>query len=317
MNNMNNEKKEKYEHINKILEVTLEQIYNEENINFTYQQNVYCNECNGNGTNNGMPNICNSCNGKGVNIQIVKMGPMIQQSVGNCQKCNGTGKIKDNNNICNICSGECFIKKTKTIQIPLKAGLTHNNKINLSGKGNHYKNCKTDLILTINELNHPCFKRYENDLYIEITLKLYQALFGFTKEIIHLDNRKLYITTNDKTDFNSIRKINNEGMQYLQSKMKGNLYIKFNIDMPCISSLDINSKNQLKQLLQNINLDEFNSEKNINNNKNKLILNNCSIDESNKINNNFNNIKENINDDINDDNNDNNNYSNSNECRQS
>jgi len=317
--NMNNQKKEKHDNINKTVDVTLEQIYNEENINFTYQQNVFCSNCNGNGTNNGQANICNSCNGKGVNIQIVKMGPMIQQSVGNCQKCNGTGKIKDDNNVCNICNGECFIKKTKTIQIPLKAGLTHNNKINLSGKGHHYKNVKTDLILTINELNHPFFKRYENNLYIEINLKLYQALFGFTKEITHLDNRKLYISSNDKTDFNTIRKINNEGMKFLQSNMKGNLYIKFNIEIPSISSLDINT-NQLKQLLQNINIDEFNNEKSINNNnKTKLILTNCNTDESNKINNYFNNseTKENNSENNYDDMNNNNNFQNGTDCRQS
>jgi len=242
--------REPQENIVKVLDVTLEQIYNEETIDFTYMQNVFCSLCNGEGTKNGKPNICSVCNGKGVHVQLLRLGPMIQQSIANCQTCNATGKIKDDNNICNTCKGNCFIKKSKTIQIPLKAGLTHNNKINLTGKGNQYKNLKTDLILTINELIHPYFKRYENDLFIELDIKLYQALFGFNTVITHLDNRKLSLTYREKTDVNTIRKIKNEGMKYLQSDLRGDLYIKFNVSIPSIKLLDDNSKTQLKILLQ-------------------------------------------------------------------
>ena len=85
---------------------------------------------------------------------------------------------------------------------------------------------------------------------IELDIKLYQALFGFNTVITHLDNRKLSLTYREKTDVNTIRKIKNEGMKYLQSDLRGDLYIKFNVSIPSIKLLDDNSKTQLKILLQ-------------------------------------------------------------------
>uniref|UniRef100_A0A6C0EDJ7 J domain-containing protein n=1 Tax=viral metagenome TaxID=1070528 RepID=A0A6C0EDJ7_9ZZZZ len=256
--NKNNEKKI-IQDIVKKLDVTLEQIYNEEVINYNYQQKVFCAPCNGEGTSNGIKNICTACNGKGMNIQIIRMGPMIQQAMTNCNICNATGKINDPNNICNICKGLCYTKKSKNIQIPLKAGITHNNRISLAGKGNQYINGKSDLILIINELKHAIFKRYQNDLYLELEIQLYEALFGFNKIINHLDGRKINLVCSNNTDYNSIRIINNEGMKCLQTNNKGNLYIKFIIILPNLLKLDNKIKDELKLILQTNSVNETNS----------------------------------------------------------
>ena len=326
-NGNNNNQKKINKDIIKVLNVTLEQIYNEETINYNYSQKHYCINCNGEGTKNGLENICNICNGKGVHIQIIRMGPMIQQALSNCQNCNATGKLNDPNNICSSCKGVCYNIKSKNIQIPLKAGLAHNNKIHLSSKGNQYKNSKSDLILIINELSHNTFKRYENDLYTEIELKLYQALFGFNKIITHLDNRKIHINFSNNTNFNSIKKIDNEGMKSLQTNNKGNLYIKFIINIPNLALFDDNTKNQIMDLMQSIDKSEVNAEKVILTDTNliKTILNDCNKDDSDNIINVFSNIKNNTyqydNDNDNDDDADNNHNVNNNEvpgnCQQS
>jgi DnaJ family protein A protein 2 len=318
-------KKQQCEDISKILDVTLEQIYNEETINLTYEQKNYCVPCNGEGSNNGLSNNCTVCNGKGVHIQIIRMGPMIQQSVGQCHNCAGTGKIIDPNNFCTTCNGKCYNKKIKTVQIPLKAGLTHNNKISLNGKGHQYKTSKTDLILTINELPHAYFKRYENDLFIEINLKLYQSLFGFNKIINHLDGRQIYICSSDKTNFNCVRKIKNEGMKCLQSNIKGDLYIKFIVEIPNTTSIDNNIKNQLKLLLQTIDNSEVTNENLIKQQGlSNVILNECNNETANLIINLFNNTDinnkntgNNDTEDSNHDHDNNGNSGNQHECRQS
>jgi len=312
----------KIEDIIKTLDITLEQIYNEEIINLSYSQKNYCTTCNGEGTSNGHKNICKLCNGKGMNIQLIRMGPMIQQTMVNCNVCNGTGKLVDANNKCKICDGKCYINKIKNIQIPLKAGLTHNNKICLSGKGNQHINEKSDLILIINELPHSIFKRHENDLYMELEIKLYQALFGFDKIITHLDNRILHINSINSTNFNCIKKIHNEGMKSIQKNKKGDLYIKFIINIPDLL-VDNNLKEQLKSLLQLNEKSEVDNEKLIINNLTyiKTILNDCDKDNSNYIDCLFNNLNSNDNSNNNNnnesENNDNNNNNNNPECVQS
>jgi DnaJ family protein A protein 2 len=218
---------------------------------------------------------------------------MIQQSVGECNVCKGKGKIIEESNKCETCNGKCYIIKEKTIQIPLKSGLSHGNKINLSGKGNQFKNTKTDLILVINEKTHELFKRLDNNLFIDIELKLYQALFGFDKIINHLDGRKLHISSSCKTDFNTIRKISGEGMKSLQTGNKGDLHIRFTVELPNFVNLPGETKTQLKSILQTFDKQEVQSESQVSKTQNltKTILTDCKQDQKEAILEAFNHIK--------------------------
>ena len=63
-NQNNNEQPEVLENIIANLNVTLEQIYNQDEISFSYKYKHYCSKCNGYGTDNGSPPCCNKCNGK-------------------------------------------------------------------------------------------------------------------------------------------------------------------------------------------------------------------------------------------------------------
>jgi DnaJ family protein A protein 2 len=164
------------------------------------------------------------------------MGPMIQQIVINCDTCKGKGNVILENNKCEVCNGNGIVNKEKTIPIPLKNGFGSGIKHQLDSKGHHFKNQKTDLVVVINEEPHNIFKRRGNDLFVEVTLKLYQALFGFDKILVHLDGKKLHLHCTGKTDFNSIKKISQEGMVDLRTGVKGDLIIKFNIELPTITN---------------------------------------------------------------------------------
>jgi DnaJ family protein A protein 2 len=163
------------------LKVTLDQIYNEETMPFSYMQKHDCSTCNGEGTKDGKSSMCAGCNGKGMRVRIIRNGNMIQQAVSNCNICNSTGRVINNENKCGTCCGNKFTMKEKTIQIPLKSHLTNGHKISLDGKGNHMKNIKSNLIINICESPHQIFKRKNNDLFVDMELKLYQVLFGFDK----------------------------------------------------------------------------------------------------------------------------------------
>jgi DnaJ-class molecular chaperone len=264
-------KNTQYKNIIVKINVTLEQLYNEHTIDYTYKYKCSCTACSSRTPNfvgsctACIDKICQSCSGKGVTINIIKFGNMIQQMTVQCNYCSGKGLIVDNH--CNICSGKTFIYKEKTIKIPLKSELSHGSKISLFGKGHQYKNIKTDLIIILNELPHNIFQRYNNDLFINVNLKLYQALFGFEKIITHLDNRKLCISCKTNINFNTIKKIPNEGM-----KSKGDLYIKFFIELSNVKTLNNDNKNQLKTLLQYLDHNEVKNEKSIDTSIHKINL---------------------------------------------
>ena len=271
----------------KIIDVTLEQLYKEESISFNYKQKIVCCSCNGEKTKDGKPASCQGCGGKGKRIQIVRMGPMIQQMITDCPDCNGKGTKVNENNKCTECNGKGNMSKDKSITIPLKSGLSHGNKINLSGKGHQLKTGKTDLIVVINELPHKLFKRHQDDLYITLDLKLYQALFGFNKVITHLDGRRLHINTTNKTEYNMVRRIENEGMKTLQNG-KGQLYIKFHFSLPNLQQND-----QIKGLLQNVDKLEVHIEKQVlsSPNLNNIRSHDCNTTHSEQIKQLFENVK--------------------------
>jgi len=252
MPGMQRQQQQQQENIIQEINVTLEQLYNEASMDVNYKYKQVCAKCSGEGTKNCKKSKCMQCDGKGVKINIIKRGPMMQQTVGNCNFCKGTGVFIEDNNKCDVCTGTRYIIKDKKISIPLKSELSHGSRISLEGKGHQLKNIKTDLILSINVLEHDKFKRLNNDLFITIELKLYQALFGFNKIINHLDGRKLHINHSGKTEFNCTRKIVGEGL-----KKKGDIYIKFIYTLPNISS---ESKKLLKPILQGIDKHEVQSE---------------------------------------------------------
>lgn len=271
------------ENIIQEIDVTLEQLYNEMSVNFSYKYKHYCTKCDGEGTKNSKKSKCMQCDGRGVKVNIIQRGGMIQQSVGPCSFCRGSGTFIDESNKCEICNGECYIIKDKTIQIPLKSGLTNGDKISLEGKGHQFKNSKTDMVLIINLLNHNIFKRLKDDLLIEVELKLYQALFGFDKIIKHLDGRQVRISCTGKTEFNTTRKINNEGMTKINSPQnKGDLYILFKVSLP---NLPIELKNQIKPVLQNYDKQELQNENSISKmtNLTNTIMNDCRSDTAEKF----------------------------------
>ena len=130
-----NQSQEKIEPVVHHATVTLDQIYMEQVITITYPCNYSCLDCQGEGTSNGRPNVCVSCNGQGKRVQMIRMGPMIQQTVQDCGPCKGKGSIVDSSTCCKTCSGEGKISKQRSRNFQLRASLDNGQKIQLEKKG--------------------------------------------------------------------------------------------------------------------------------------------------------------------------------------
>jgi DnaJ-class molecular chaperone len=243
-------------------EVTLEQIFNEHSIKIDYKQKVCCERC------NGATNKCNICDGKGMRIQIIQMGPMIQQIQSTCGNCRGSGKVV-NPNSCSECSGEGWKLRNVSVNVPLKNGLMSGQQIHMQNLGHQLRDSKTDLIVVIEEKEHGIFKRDNINLVINIELKLFQALFGFDKVITHLDNRQLYIHHNGTTNYGVKKKIVGEGMLDLRTKQRGDLIINFTFKLPIITKPDIIQN--LQYNLKIVDHEESNKEVEIRVNNSKYI----------------------------------------------
>jgi len=257
--------------INIQVRVSLKQIYNEETIKVNYVRKIYCVKCNGTGSSSGKKSTCNTCDGKGKQIKVVRIGPMIQQMVSTCNSCNGTGECINKKDSCQKCKGKSYNLKNDSIDLPLKNGLGNGNKIKLSNKGHRFVEGKTDLIIYIVELKDDVFERQNSSLITTVKLTLYQSLLGFDKIILHLDDRKLHISSRGSTPDNKIRVIKGEGMVDLDTNIKGDLYIKFIVLYPNFNQYTVEEKNILKKILSKNETKEVELENKIKNNKIKCI----------------------------------------------
>jgi molecular chaperone DnaJ len=87
-----------------------------------------------------------------------------------CSYCGGDGKVVTDS--CNTCKGSGLVKGEEVISVNIPAGVMNGMQLSLSGKGNAAERggIPGDLIIVIEEEEHPELKRDGNNLLYEHTL---------------------------------------------------------------------------------------------------------------------------------------------------
>jgi len=127
---------------------------------------------------------CRECDGRGVKVQVVRMGPMIQQMQSACGSCGGQGKT--------------FLTKQEreVLEVHIQKGATDGHKVTFREMADEHPDADAgDVIFVLKQQEHADFKRKGADLFIERKISLVEALCGFELTLTHLDGRKLFIKT--------------------------------------------------------------------------------------------------------------------------
>jgi DnaJ-class molecular chaperone len=88
-----------------------------------------------------------------------------------------------------------------------------------------------NLVLVITTNPHKLFKRVGDNLHMEWTVSLHDALVGFTRTFEHIDGRVVTVTRDVVTRPDEYHTVQGEGMPR-KSGGKGNLIIHYTIDFP-------------------------------------------------------------------------------------
>lgn len=228
-------------HIDVSIRVSLEDIYNGKPVEVEYLRKTVCHTCEGSGLKSSFRRKkCPTCKGKGQRIRTRRYGNGVTQIIDDCIDCHGTGEYIDPSDICKTCNGKKTVGKKKVCMVDIHNELKNGDIITLRGLGHEDPDTDRigDLRVNIEILNHPVFKRTKNyGLQMEHKLTLMEALGGFTMNIKTLDGRQLFIDekSNEKGRIikpGTVKMIPNEGMKKKGTNLRGNLYIKFNIEFP-------------------------------------------------------------------------------------
>lgn len=258
--------------------LTLEEIYKGKQIKREIKRYNLCKDCEGTGSVDKINHVCKQCKGKKFIIQTRTLGPgMFQQIQMQCFACKGTGIDTTNINKCKTCEGKKMVKEKHLIKCDIQPGVCHGEVIVIENEGNEIpldlrkenignNVTRGKVIIKINELKHPIFKRgivihgkmNPANIFIEMNISLVEALCGFTRSITHLDGRKLFLTeTTSMIKDGEIRYIPNEGMPYKGKTYKhGDLFIRFHIEYP--KKLSYKQKEKIYNILTGKRIEELN-----------------------------------------------------------
>lgn len=161
---------------------------------------------------------------------------MIQQMQHVCPECRGSGEVISDKDKCPHCKGNKVMQEKKVLEVHVEKGMQHGQKIVFAGEADEAPDTVTgDIIFVLQHKEHPKFKRKYDDLYVDRTLSLTEALCGFQFVLTHLDGRQLLIKSSpgEVIKPGQYKAIDDEGMPHHgRPFMKGRLYIQFNVEFP-------------------------------------------------------------------------------------
>ncbi|CAB3385398.1 Hypothetical predicted protein [Cloeon dipterum] len=225
------------------LSVSLEELYKGAVRKLVLQKNVICDKCEGRGGKKGAVEVCNNCHGKGIEVHIQQLRPgMVQQIQSVCRECQGQGERIPAKDRCKNCGGRKVTRDRKVLEVHVDKGRCDGEKIVFSREGDQEPGLEPgDIIIVLDEKEHPTYKRSGNDLILRMELELVEALCGFKKTIKTLDDRELVISTipGEVIKHGDIKYVENEGMpQYKNPFEKGRLLIQFFVTFPTKIPID-------------------------------------------------------------------------------
>jgi molecular chaperone DnaJ len=206
---------------------------------------VACNTCNGSGAKNSNYDTCRICNGSGVitRVQQTMLGAMQTQTT--CNACQGEGKIiKDK---CGSCHGDGVVRGEETISIKIPAGVADGMQLNVSGKGNAAirGGINGDLIVLIEEEEHPELKREGQHLVYNLHISIPDAILGTNVEVPLVEG-KAKIKIEPGTQSGKVLRLKGKGLPDVNSYYKGDLMVEISVFTP--TSLSSEEKKMMEQL---------------------------------------------------------------------
>ena len=213
--------------------LTLEEIAKGVDKEVSIEKSVPCKDCGGKGAKNSADiKICPACHGTGQVERVVNI--LFGQSVtySTCQQCGGEGKIISNP--CRTCGGSGLVRKRETIKVHIPAGVEAGMQLTVQGEGHAAKNngINGDLLVVIEEQEHPLFKREGNNLFYTHIISMPDAILGTEVEIPCLDG-PYKIKIEPGTQSGEVMRLRGKGLPTVNGYGgTGDMYVKIGVWIP-------------------------------------------------------------------------------------
>ena len=210
------------------MEVTLEEAAKGKDAQIRIPSWDSCETCRGSGAKPGTQvKSCATCNGAGV-VQMRQGFFSVQQT---CPHCQGRGKVIPEP--CTTCMGQGRIKRQKTLEVKIPAGIDDGMRIRSAGNGEPGTNGGPagDLYIEIRMRKHEIFERDGDDLHCNVPISMVTAALGGEIEVPTLTG-KAAIDIPEGTQSGKQFRLRGMGIKGVRSSYPGDLYCHITVETP-------------------------------------------------------------------------------------
>ena len=210
------------------MEVTLEEAAKGKNAEIRIPSWEACDTCHGSGAKVGTSaKTCTTCQGSGA-VQMRQGFFSVQQT---CPHCRGTGKVIPEP--CTSCLGQGKVKKQKTLEVKIPAGIDNGMRIRSTGNGEPGTNGGPpgDLYIEIRLKKHDIFERDGDDLHCQVPVSFITAALGGEIEVPTLAG-KAAIDIPEGTQAGKQFRLRGKGIKGVRASYPGDLYCHIAVETP-------------------------------------------------------------------------------------
>ncbi|MBJ7265088.1 MAG: molecular chaperone DnaJ [Burkholderiaceae bacterium] len=210
------------------LDITLEQAAHGFNTEIRVPSWESCDTCNGSGAKPGTtPKTCSTCGGHGT-VRMRQGVFSVQQT---CPTCHGSGK--EVTDPCTACEGVGRVRKNKTLEVKIPAGIDDGMRIRSPGNGEPGVNGgpSGDLYVEIHLKPHNIFQRDGDDLHCELTIPFTTAALGGELQVPTLSG-KYEISIPEGTQSSKTFRLRGKGIKGVRASYPGDLYCHVAVETP-------------------------------------------------------------------------------------
>ncbi len=218
------------------LEITLEQAYAGAEVEITVPAAMTCEPCEGSGAKPGTaPTTCTTCGGQG-RVRATQGFFSIERA---CPRCGGSGRMVLDP--CQECRGQGQVRRERTLQVRIPAGVDDGSRIRLAGEGDGGARGgpRGDLYIFLSVKPHELFERDGLDLLCTVPVPMCVAALGGEIEAPCLkggDNcdgacRQTVRVPEGSQTGRTVR-LKGRGMPSLRSRERGDLVVELFVETP-------------------------------------------------------------------------------------
>ena len=211
------------------LRLKLEDAFHGKQAAITVPSSAACEVCHGTGAEGGAePATCPTCSGHG-KVRAQQGFFTVERT---CPTCGGRGQIIKNP--CSSCAGAGRVRRDKTLNVNIPAGVETGTRIRLAGEGEAglRGGPAGDLYIFIEVEPHAIFERDSQNLYCRIPVSMTTAALGGEIDAPTIDGGKTRVKVPAGVQSGKQLRLRGKGMPALRGAGAGDLYIELAVETP-------------------------------------------------------------------------------------